>query len=101
MESEYDLRIAPLQLIWGEEQFRDGVDIQPVQFYEKLAHAEIMPSTSQATPGALKEIYKELTNQGYDVFSIHISSKLSGTIDSAIQVIVVLISNRQFSSPKV
>lgn len=90
LESEYDLRIAPLQLIWGEEQFRDGVDIQPVQFYEKLAHAEIMPSTSQATPGALKEIYKELTNQGYDVFSIHISSKLSGTIDSAIQAKAML-----------
>ena len=54
--SEFDIQIAPLQLIWGEEQFRDGVDIQPVQFYEKLQHAEIMPSTSQATPGAFKEI---------------------------------------------
>lgn len=90
LESEYDLRIAPLQLIWGDEQFRDGVDIQPVQFYEKLKDAEIMPSTSQATPGALKEIYKDLTNQGFDVFSIHISSKLSGTIDSAIQAKAML-----------
>ncbi len=85
LESQYDLSIAPLQLIWGEEQYRDGVDIQPVQFYEKLQNAEIMPSTSQATPGAFKEIYKDLLNQGFDIFSIHISSRLSGTIDSATQ----------------
>lgn len=90
LESEYKFQIAPLQLIWGEEQFRDGVDIQPVQFYEKLQHAEIMPSTSQATPGAFKEIYKELLSQGYDIFSIHISSKLSGTIDSAQQAKAML-----------
>jgi len=83
--SEFHLEIAPLQLIWGEEQFRDGVDIQPVQFYEKLKDAEVMPSTSQATPGAFKEIYKELASKGYDIFSIHISSKLSGTLDSAQQ----------------
>jgi len=83
--TEFHLEIAPLQLIWGEEQFRDGVDIQPVQFYEKLKDAEVMPSTSQATPGAFKEIYKELASKGYDIFSIHISSKLSGTLDSAQQ----------------
>lgn len=90
LETEYKLHIAPLQVIWGEEQFRDGVDIQPVQFYEKLQDAEIMPSTSQATPGAFKEIYKELLNQGYDIFSIHISTKLSGTIDSAQQAKAML-----------
>jgi DegV family protein with EDD domain len=90
LQSEFTLHIAPLQLIWGEEQFRDGVDIQPVQFYEKLQHAEIMPTTSQATPGAFKEIYKELSNQGFDIFSIHISTKLSGTIDSAEQAKAML-----------
>lgn len=88
--ADFDLHVAPLQLIWGEEQFRDGVDIQPVQFYEKLQTAEIMPSTSQATPGAFKEIYKELSSQGYEIFSIHISSKLSGTIDSALQAKAML-----------
>lgn len=86
----FQFQVAPLQLIWGEEQFRDGVDIQPVQFYEKLQNAEIMPSTSQATPGAFKEIYKELSSQGYEIFSIHISSKLSGTIDSAMQAKAML-----------
>lgn len=90
LEAEFKIHIAPLQLIWGEEQFRDGVDIQPVQFYEKLQTAEVMPSTSQATPGTFKEIYKELASQGYEIFSIHISSKLSGTIDSALQAKAML-----------
>jgi DegV family protein with EDD domain len=90
LQSEYKFQIAPLLLIWGEEQFRDGVDIQPVQFYEKLEHAEIMPSTSQPTPETFKELYKELLDQGYDIFSIHISSKLSGTIDSAQQAKAML-----------
>ncbi|HSM23501.1 MAG TPA: DegV family protein [Anaerolineaceae bacterium] len=88
--SEFKIHIAPLQLIWGEEQFRDGVDIQPVQFYEKLQTAEVMPTTSQATPGAFKEIYKELASEGYEIFSIHISTKLSGTIDSALQAKAML-----------
>lgn len=90
LQSDFNLHIAPLQLIWGDEQFRDGVDIQPLQFYEKLQHAEIMPTTSQATPGAFKEIYEELSRQGFDIFSIHISTKLSGTIDSAVQAKAML-----------
>lgn len=83
--ADFIFHVAPLQLIWGDEQFRDGVDIQPDEFYERLQTAEIMPSTSQVTPGTFKEIYKDLSSQGYEIFSIHISSKLSGTIDSAIQ----------------
>jgi DegV family protein with EDD domain len=90
LASEFELQIAPLQVIWGDEQFRDGVDIQPVQFYERLQNAEIMPSTSQSTPHAFKEIYKELSSKGFDIFSIHISSKLSGTIDSAQQAKAML-----------
>ena len=90
LASGFELQIAPLQVIWGEEQFRDGVDIQPVEFYERLQNAEVMPSTSQATPHAFKEIYKELVSKGYDIFSIHISSKLSGTIDSATQAKAML-----------
>lgn len=80
-----EFTIVPLQLIWGDKQYQDGIDIQPVEFYKKLAKAEIMPSTSQATPGTFKEVYKNLLNQGFDIFSIHISKKLSGTIDSANQ----------------
>jgi DegV family protein with EDD domain len=79
------IRIVPLQVIWGEEQFRDGIDILPNEFYERLQTAETMPSTSQTTPATFKELYKELADLGYEIMSMHISQKLSGTIDSAIQ----------------
>lgn len=81
----YPLYVAPLQVIWGEESFQDGVDIQPAEFYERLATSKTNPSTSQTTPGYFAELYKKLLDEGYDILSVHISSRLSGTLDSAIQ----------------
>lgn len=75
----------PLHIIWGEETFRDNVDITNDEFYEKLKTSKIHPSTSQPSPAAFRDMYTKLIDQGYDVLSMHISSKLSGTIDSAIQ----------------
>lgn len=82
---EYQIRVAPQVLIWGEETYEDGIDIQPTEFYNRLSNASQMPSTSQATIASFKEIYTELYEDGYDIISILISSKLSGTVDSAIQ----------------
>lgn len=79
------IRIIPLQLIWGNQILRDGVDISPTEFYRQLREAEILPTTSQATPEEFKKMYNELLEQGYEILSIHISSKLSGTLDSAVQ----------------
>lgn len=76
---------VPLQVIWGEETYRDGVDIHPTEFYERLKIAKIMPSTSQPSPAAFIKVYSQLLEEGYDILSIHISSKISGTCDSAIQ----------------
>ncbi|TLN16156.1 DegV family protein [bacterium] len=81
----YPMFVAPLQVIWGEESFQDGIDIQPADFYTRLASSKSMPTTSQTTPGYFAEIYKSLLDQGYDILSVHISSRLSGTLDSAIQ----------------
>lgn len=75
----------PLQVIWNGQILRDGIDISPKEFYERLAVDKNMPSTSQATPEEFKQLYSSLIDQGYDILSIHISSKLSGTLDSAIQ----------------
>lgn len=76
---------APLQVIWGNEVLRDGIDIKPNEFYERLAVDKVMPSTSQVTPEEFKSLYSKLIDEGYDILSMHISSKLSGTLDSAIQ----------------
>ncbi len=81
----YPVYSVPLQLIWGQETFRDGIDIQPDEFYARLKNAKIMPTTSQPSPAAFIEVYKDLLEKGYDILSVHISAKLSGTYASAIQ----------------
>lgn len=76
---------VPLQVIWGNEILRDGIDIQATEFYNRLATEKVMPSTSQVTPEEFKKLYSKLIDEGYDILSMHISGKLSGTLDSAIQ----------------
>ncbi len=88
------VKIVPLQVIWNEEILRDGIDIQPVEFYRRLKQEKNLPSTSQATPEDFKKTYSELLAQDYDILSIHISSKLSGTLDSATQAKKALNSSR-------
>ncbi len=81
----YGLRIVPLSLIWGDAVYRDGVDIMPEEFYAKLKTAKVMPSTSQITPDELIKVFAPLVTAGNSILGIFISSKLSGTIDSALQ----------------
>lgn len=76
---------VPLQVIWGNEILRDGIDIEPGDFYKRLSVDKVMPSTSQVTPEEFKKMYGKLIEEGYDILSMHISGKLSGTLDSAIQ----------------
>lgn len=84
----------PLQLIWGEDTYRDGLDITPLEFYTRLKSAKVMPSSSQPSPAAFHSVYTDLLDQGFDILSIHISAKLSGTLDSAIQAKNMIGSDR-------
>lgn len=83
--SKYNITVTPQILIWDNETFRDGVDIQPDEFYTRLKSAKVMPTTSQVTPATMQETFQKLVDQGQDVLGIFISSKLSGTLQSAIQ----------------
>lgn len=80
-----NLTITPQVLIWGEETFQDGIDILPDEFYRKLEHAKVMPTTSQVAIVTMKATFEKLLDAGYDVLGIFISSKFSGTMQSAIQ----------------
>jgi DegV family protein with EDD domain len=82
---EYSITVTPQILIWGDETFQDGVDIQPDEFYRKLETAKIMPTTSQVAIITMKNAFEKLLEAGYDVLGIFISAKLSGTMQSAIQ----------------
>ena len=82
---KHGLTVTPQILIWGDETFRDGIDIQPSEYYGRLKTAKIMPSTYQVSPATMHETFQGLVDQGFDVLGIFISSKLSGTLQSAIQ----------------
>ncbi|HEY5695005.1 MAG TPA: DegV family protein [Gaiellaceae bacterium] len=75
-------RVVPLYVRFGDESLRDGVDIDPTQFYGRLRHSSVFPTTSQPTPGDFLTCYRELT--GYErIFSLHVSAQVSGTFGSA------------------
>jgi DegV family protein with EDD domain len=85
MRQEFDFHTAPAQIIWSGDELKDGVDIQPSEFYTRLASSKDMPTTSQAPPVAFKEIYEELLAKGHDILTVVISSKFSGMYASAMQ----------------
>lgn len=83
--SKHKITVAPQVLIWGNETFKDGIDIRSEEFFSRLKSAKTMPSTSQVSPATMQSIFQPLVEQGYEVLGIFISSKLSGTLQSAIQ----------------
>jgi DegV family protein with EDD domain len=75
-------RVVPLYVRFGDESYRDYVELEPEAFYARLRSATETPSTSQPTPGDFLAAYEELA--GYErILSLHIAGKLSGTIESA------------------
>jgi len=75
-------RVVPLYVLFGDESYRDYVELAPAEFYARLRTAEQLPTTSQPTPGDFLQTYEELAE--YDrIYSLHISSALSGTFQSA------------------
>ncbi|MCH8973891.1 MAG: DegV family protein [Chloroflexi bacterium] len=83
LAAELGVTVVPLTVFFGEEAFKDGIDITRDEFMTRLTTGGVFPRTSQPSPGDFLEVYKELTEAGDDVVSIHISDKLSGTLNSA------------------
>ena len=92
--AKHNITVLPLEVIWGDETFKDGVDIQPSEFYERLKTAKAMPSTSQVTIPYMQEAFDRLVAEDYDVLGIFISEQLSGTINSANQGIKMMKSGQ-------
>ena len=82
---QYHITVGPQILVWDQATYQDGVDIQPVEFYQRLKTAKVMPSSSQVAIPTFKTIFGDLLDQGFSVLAILISAKLSGTVDSAVQ----------------
>ena len=81
----YGIEVVPLKVRFGETEFSDGVDIQADEFYEKLVSSSELPKTSQPSVGDFLTVYEKYASQGFDIVSIHLTGKLSGTMNSALQ----------------
>jgi len=83
LRRRHEIQVIPQVLIWGGETLLDGVDIMPTAFYERLKTADVMPTTSQATIGAFKDLFEPHVRAGRPILAVLVSQKLSGTIQSA------------------
>ena len=78
-----EITVLPMAVTFGEEQFLDGVDLTHRQFYEKLIEGDALPTTSQINPAQFEEAFRRAVDEGEDVVAVVLSSKLSGTCQSA------------------
>jgi DegV family protein with EDD domain len=83
--TRYNISVAPQVLIWGDQTFQDGVDIQSREFFTRLKTAKVMPTTSQVAVVSFQEIFQDLVNKDFEVLAVLVSANLSGTVQSAVQ----------------
>lgn len=83
LAADPNLTVVPLTVYFGEEARLDWVDLKPEEFYERLVNGPVLPRTSQPSAGAFLEVYKKLRETHERVYSVHLSSKFSGTMASA------------------
>ena len=85
LAAELGITVVPLQVIFGEESFRDGVDLSSEEFFRRLDQSDALPSTSQPSTGDFQRAYEELAQSTDRILSIHLSSRFSGTVEAARQ----------------
>ncbi|MGE0600170.1 MAG: DegV family protein [Dehalococcoidia bacterium] len=79
----HGITIVPLTVFFGDEALLDSVDITATTFYERMTSSNVLPRTSQPSVELFRKAYLEASENGEDIVSIHISSKLSGTLNAA------------------
>jgi DegV family protein with EDD domain len=79
----YDIEVVPLKVLFGEETFRDGVDMNNEEFFAKLAASNKLPTTSAPSPGEFADAYSRLAKDHDGCISIHIGRQLSATAEAA------------------
>jgi len=84
---ELGITVIPLNVRFGTEVYRDGIDLTAEQFYDRLTHNETLPVTSVPSPGTFAEAYDKLAEETDEILAIIVSSKLSATCEVALQSI--------------
>jgi fatty acid kinase fatty acid binding subunit len=80
---QYAIEVVPLKVLFGQETFRDRVDITDQQFFNRLAASSALPTTSAPSPGEFAEVYQRLSKDYAGCISIHIGAQLSATAEAA------------------
>lgn len=89
------IAVLPLSIIWEGVSYRDGIDIQPAEFYRRLQTASHLPTTSQVTAPAFENAFTGLLETGACVLGVFLSSRFSGTYEAALQAREALGSARE------
>jgi DegV family protein with EDD domain len=85
LAAKLDITVIPLYVRFGEEMYRDRIDITSEDFYRRLVNEPKLPSTTQPTPHDFADVYRKLAQETDEILVIVVSSKLSGTYQSATQ----------------
>ena len=83
-EKEYDIQIIPINMQFGERTYLQGVDLSNEDFYRLVEESGKIPKTSQPSPFQFKKFYESVAKAGDTILSMHVTSKLSGTFESAV-----------------
>ncbi len=79
------ITVVPIRVLFGTEEFKDGVEISADQFYERLINGPVLPTTAAPSIGDFVDVYERLGEDADAIVSVHISKKVSGTYNSAVQ----------------
>ncbi len=82
---ELDITVVPCNVVLGDVNYKDGVDLGPDELFRRMAAGPGLPTTSQPSMAEFQSVYQELTANGDSIVSIHPSAKVSGTFNSAQQ----------------
>ena len=80
---KYDIEVLPLLINFGDDSYLDGVEINPEEVFRRIEKDNVLPTTAKVIPTRFEETYKKYLDEGYKIISIHMSSAMSGTYQSA------------------
>ena len=81
---ELGITVVPIYVVFGDKSYRDKIDIGEDEFYDKLIHGPVHPTTSIPTPKDFADVYNKLAQETDEIISIHVTSKESGTYNAAL-----------------
>lgn len=81
--ARYDIRVAPIQLLFGNEVYQEGVDIDPETFWNMLAGSTVFPTTAQPRQQAFWDVWQPLLDEGHEIVTLLLSGRISGALDTA------------------